>query len=245
MKRKTINYIHFDTLDSTNTWTKKNAASFDPDKITCVTAEEQTAGKGRGGNKWHSPKGQNLYATLYFTLPLNTQILPNLAQALSISCVKVLQKMGFQPQIKWPNDLLLAGKKMAGILCETVSFKGYIGIVLGIGINLNMTEELLLRIDQPATSLSQLSGKTWSIEQMLEPLIQQFLEDLSLLQEKGFSALHKDYMQHLAYKGKEITCQDGKKSITGILSMIDQEGRLQLMLPGGEIVTLSSVERIH
>src|SRR5580700_2479453 len=177
---KSINYIHFDTIDSTNTWTKKNAATLDSNQLTCVTALEQTAGRGRFSRKWLSPKGQNIYATLYFCLPKECSYLINLGQILSLSSISVLQKKGFSPQIKWPNDILLEGKKVAGILCETIVLEDKLGAILGIGMNVNMSQELLDTIDQPATSLAQLSGQTWSLEQILEPILKQFLKDLDI-----------------------------------------------------------------
>src|ERR1700722_12425114 len=111
--RKNIFYFHFDTIDSTNTWAKKNARTLDPDHLTCITAQEQTAGRGRFKRAWTADRAQNILATLFFTLPKDSPILLNLGQILSLSCVKVLEKRGFSPQIKWPNDLLLSGKKVA------------------------------------------------------------------------------------------------------------------------------------
>jgi len=239
---KNIYYIHFDTIDSTNTWTKKNATMLDPDQLTCVTALEQTAGRGRFFRKWLSPKGQNIYATLFFCLPRECPLIINLGQILSLSSIAVLKKKGFSPQIKWPNDILLDGKKVAGILCETVFFEDRIGAILGIGINVNMTQELLETIDQPATSLAQLSGQTWTLEQILEPILKQFLEDLETLLTKGFEPFRPDYEKLLAYKGETIACNDGLKMIKGICHSINPDGRLNLLLPDGQVTTLSAGE---
>src|SRR5690242_2426664 len=98
MKVKNIYYIHFDSIDSTNTWTKKNAATLDPDQLTCVTALEQTAGRGRFFRKWLSPKGQNIYASFFFCLPADCPYIINLGQVLSLSCITVLKKKGFSPK---------------------------------------------------------------------------------------------------------------------------------------------------
>lgn len=239
---KNIHYIHFDTIDSTNTWTKKNAASLDPHQLTCVTALEQTAGRGRFLRKWISPKGQNIYATLYFCLPKECPYLVNLGQILSLSCITILKKKGFDPRIKWPNDILLEGKKIAGVLCETASFEDRIGIVLGIGINVNMSKESLETIDQPATSLAQLSGQTWTLEQILEPMLQQFLKDLDILKTQGFEPFRQTYDQLLAFKGEAITCNDGAQSIKGVCHSVNADGRLKLLLPDGKVSILSAGE---
>ncbi len=284
---KNINYIHFDTIDSTNTWTKKNAANLDPNQLTCITALEQTAGRGRFFRKWLSPKGQNIYATLYFCLPIGCPYLINLGQILSLSCISVLipkimqklaakprqspgieslttqsrelslrfssqllhdlgyKKKGFCPQVKWPNDILLNHKKVAGILCETVPFEDRIGIVLGIGINVNMSQELLDLIDQPATSLAQLSGQTWTLEQILEPIAKQFLIDLDLLKKQGFGPFRDEYEALLAFKGESITCNDGIQTLKGICHSINCDGRLNLLLPDGTMATLNAGELKH
>ncbi len=239
---KNIYYIHFDTIDSTNTWTKKNAATLDAHQLTCVTALEQTAGRGRFFHKWVSPRGQNIYATLYFCLPRACPYIINLGQILSLSSIAVLKRKGFSPQIKWPNDILLNGKKVAGILCETVFFEDRIGAILGIGINVNMSQELLETIDQPATSLAQLSGQTWTLEQILEPVLKQFLKDLDTLLAKGFEPFRTGYEKLLAYKGKTIACNDGLKMITGVCHSINPDGRLNLVLPDGQVATLSAGE---
>jgi BirA family biotin operon repressor/biotin-[acetyl-CoA-carboxylase] ligase len=239
---KNIYYIHFDTIDSTNTWTKKNAATLDPNQLTCVTALEQTAGRGRFFRKWLSPKGQNIYATLYFCLPCECPYIINLGQILSLSSIAVLKKKGFSPQIKWPNDILLDGKKVAGILSETVFSEDRIGAILGIGINVNMSQELLETIEQPATSLAQLSGQTWTLEQILEPVLKQFLKDLDTLLTNGFEPFRPGYEKLLAYKGETIACNDGLKMIKGICHSINSDGRLNLVLPDGQITTLSAGE---
>src|SRR6185312_12605733 len=119
----------FDTIDSTNTWTKQNTATLDPDLLTCITATEQTAGRGRFRRRWVSGRGENITATFFFTVAKDSPILANVGQVLSLSCAHVLEQHGFSPQIKWPNDLFISGKKMAGILCETVPLPDLLGIV--------------------------------------------------------------------------------------------------------------------
>ncbi len=240
---KNIYYLHFDTLDSTNTWAKNNIHTLDPNHLTCITALEQTAGRGRFQRRWLSPRGQNIYATLFFTLQRMSKVVINLSQVLSLSCAHVLKSKGFSPQIKWPNDLLLSGKKVAGILCESVAMENdQLGIILGIGINVNMTQELLNTLDQPATSLAQLSGHTWALEQILEPLLQQFLQDLERLTKEGFTPFIASYEELLAFRGQKITCSDGFQTHKGICHSINKEGRLNLLLDSGKITTLSAGE---
>ena len=239
-----IRYIHFETIDSTNLWAKNNAANFNPDQFTCITASEQTAGKGRLNRNWISPKGLNIYATFYFTLPKGCPFLAQLAQVLSLSCATVLKAKGFQPEIKWPNDITLAGKKVSGILCEILDMKDYYGIVIGIGVNVNMESDLLQTIDQPATSLAQISGKKWDLKEILTPLVEQFIKDLDILKSEKFSYFFEEYNKLLAFKGKMITLNPtpARAQVSGICKSIDREGRLLLLLPSGEMMKLTSLD---
>ncbi len=238
-KIKHVNYIHFHSIGSTNTWTKENAATLDPHQITCITAQEQFAGRGSFQKKWISPKGVNLYATFYFCVPLKSPCIPNLGQLLCISCTSMLKSFGFSPSIKWPNDILLNGKKLAGILCETTQVKALqeeelLSIVLGIGININTDEETLNTIDQPATSLKQVSNQEWSIDKILQKLSSCFVEDLDTLLSRGFAPFALGYDELLAFKGKHVTIKDGSRILTGICHSISKNGNLVLLSDSGE-----------
>lgn len=239
-----MNHIHFDCIDSTNTWAKNHVSQFDPHQLTCITALEQTAGRGRFNRTWISPKGQNICATLVFFLPLPSgfSYVVNLGQILSLSCIAVLKKKGFALQIKWPNDLLLENKKIGGILCETVERDKDLAIILGIGLNVNVPSEILATIDQPATSLLENSGQYWELDSLLQALIEQFREDLAQLKEKGFAPFVSAYEEHLALKGEPIVCFDGVQKFHGICESINADGTLNLRLKDGAFVILSAGE---
>ena len=195
---KIISYLYFDKIDSTNTWVKEHAPVLSSIGLTCVVAKEQTAGHGRYQRPWLSVPG-NLFATLFFCLPKESHLLfPHLAQLLCLSCAKQLQKMGFKPEIKWPNDLIIQHKKLAGVLCELVDLKDRMGVALGIGINLNLPQEQLDSINQPAISLAQLSPKIYTPNEILEPLVDQFLQDLTLFLEQGFTPFNASLQELLA-----------------------------------------------
>lgn len=238
---KNIDFIHFDKIDSTNTWVKKNGHTLDPNGISCITALEQTAGRGRFSRKWLSPRG-DIYATLFFTIPQGCPYLSNLGQILAYACACVLKEKGFEAEIKWPNDLLIVGKKVAGVLCETFSLNDRTGIALGIGINVNMSDDLLKTIDQPAISLAQLSVQTWNLEQLLTPLLEQFLKDLEQLQKHGFAPFQSKFQNFLAFKEQEISCNDGTHIIKGICKGITKDGKLELALPNGKSAFLNAGE---
>jgi BirA family biotin operon repressor/biotin-[acetyl-CoA-carboxylase] ligase len=187
--------IHLKTVDSTQDYAKKHYLSFDPHQITCIYADEQTKGKGMQQKKWISPKEVNLYATFYFQLPLNISDLTSLAQVLSYSVASVLVAEKLAPKIKWPNDVQINGKKIAGVLCETIFEKDHISIFAGIGVNINMSLEDLLQIDQPATSLKEETKKTWDIKSFLKKLQTQLSKDIDFFKTKGFKYFESEILR--------------------------------------------------
>ncbi|MBX7066348.1 MAG: biotin--[acetyl-CoA-carboxylase] ligase [Parachlamydiales bacterium] len=232
--------VHLDVVDSTNVYAKKHCKSFPPGKITCVTADEQTAGVGRYQRKWVSPKDVGLYATFYFTLSLNTLHLASLAQLMALSLASVLQKEGLKPEIKWPNDVRLHGKKISGILCETQFHPDHVDIFLGIGINVNLDAASAAKIDQPATSLFIETKKKWDKKEVLKKLQAQFIHDLERFKREGFGPFHKQFDQLLALKGETVRCFDGKKTWVGICHSLTEDGQLNLQLPDHTFHTLLS-----
>ena len=124
-----MNQIDLETIDSTHLFAKKHLTEFPQNLITCITAEEQTAGKGRYDRKWHSPKGSGLYTTFCLVLPHRTQGIESLSQILSFSFAQVLQKKGLSPMFKWPNDILLDNRKVAGVLTEALFEKEHIWLL--------------------------------------------------------------------------------------------------------------------
>ncbi|PIS02179.1 MAG: biotin--[acetyl-CoA-carboxylase] ligase [Chlamydiae bacterium CG10_big_fil_rev_8_21_14_0_10_42_34] len=232
--------IHLSLIDSTNTYAKIHAETFPQNQITCITAEEQSAGRGRYQRTWLSPRGANIYATFYFTLPLNTAHLISLAQVMASSFANVLINEGFSPKIKWPNDIQVNGKKISGILCETQFCKDHVDLFLGIGINVNLDEQTALKIDQPATSLLIETGKNWDKKELLKKLQVQFEKDLETFKEDGFSPFHKQFESLLAKKGETIRCFDGKKMWEGICHSLTAEGQLNILLSDQTIHTITS-----
>ena len=118
--------IHLDKTPSTQKYAKENVKQFDPNEITCITAEEQTDGIGRFKRTWISPKG-NIYATFYFSLPKNTMHLISLAQIMTLTCAELLLSKGLSPQIKWPNDILVKLKSSGYVKQITFAVAGLIG----------------------------------------------------------------------------------------------------------------------
>ncbi len=232
--------IYLPSIDSTNTWVKEHYQELSSDEITRVSAGEQTGGRGRFNRSWVSPKDQNIYVTYYFTLPKESKILSNLTQVLSLSITSLLKELDLDPQIKWPNDLLVNEKKIGGILCETIDMGTQYGIAIGAGINVNMPLDVLDTIDQRATSIYNELGERFTLDPLIDRLDQLFFEDLSLLKTKGFAAHFSRYNSLLAFKNEPVTLNLGAETLQGTLHSIKEDGRLNLLLPSGEIKTVSS-----
>ena len=227
---KKIQTIHLESVDSTNNWAKEHKASFSPEEITCITANYQTEGKGRAQKKWIATKDENILATFYFRLHNHLSTSHQLPLILALSLCLVLEKHDLHPQIKWPNDILLQGKKFSGILCETSLSATYADIFLGIGINVNMQKDMIAQITQPATSLFLETKKTWDLQELLHSLQEIFQKNLSFYMTKDFSFFLSDINKRLAYKNTKLQFHDGKNTWIGYIDSLSSDGALQFLL---------------
>lgn len=237
-----IERFKFETIDSTNTWAKQNINRLNPDKVNLITADEQTKGRGRFDRKWLSPTKSNIYATVCFSFLKNFN--PNIALMFSITVLEALLKIdhALSLKIKWPNDLILNNKKLGGILIETVS-TDRLWIIIGLGLNLNMDSEVLESIDQPATSLMVETGQSYVIEDCLNIIIKQFIQNLSIYQQYGFTPFVEKYKSFLSFKPMdEIKCIQGSQTIHGKYHSLNDDGTLNLLKHDGQIIKIASGE---
>ncbi len=193
---------HFESLPSTQEYAKTKVAHLTTDDWWVFTADEQTQGRATKERVWQSPPNVNLYATFLFRMPKHkSQLLFHMPQVATYSVLLTLVQFGFQPRIKWINDVLLNQKKVCGVLCESIvgADPHHIPVLLGVGLNVNMTAEFCAQIEQPVTSLFVESGQMFDKEEIL-PVLQQHLKaQISLLIEHGF-------YDSMANKIKEMTC---------------------------------------
>lgn len=239
-----VTYHHFSTIDSTNNCSKRNAHLFEHSKLTLVTADEQTAGRGRAKRRWISPKNQNIYATYsFFADKQNYSSMMHVSQVLAVSACTILRELGFFPRIKWPNDILIDGKKLGGILCETTTVNDKLCIICGIGINVNMPYETLNEIDIPAISLMLEKGAPLDIQFVLSKLTSQFAKDLDLFLSNGFGCFISKYKELTSHMlNTQIRFHDHQKIWEGILESINDDASITLKLPSGELLRCISGE---
>lgn len=221
---------HFNIIDSTNTWAKQNAHLFPRDQITLLTADAQTAGRGRFKRNWVSPPSQNIYASFCFFLEKHRKDIGNIPQVLAISAAKTLEQNGLKPSLKWPNDVLVSQKKIVGILAETTPLSDQICMIAGIGLNVNMPIELLRSIDRPATSMLIEAKKAFDIEIVLQQLQKEFVSDLQIFIEEGFHPFLNDYRSRLVIDNKIIRFHDNRTVWEGYLFSINEDGSLNMRL---------------
>ncbi len=237
-----ITFQSLDSVDSTNTWIKNHLSSLEKDKFFCLSANEQTKGRGRKKRRWSSPKSENIYASLYFTLPKNTKNLQCLGLLMAFSITKVLKEKDIACSIKWPNDLLLNEKKIGGILCENIIGQEHIDVILGFGLNINMKKEEIKEIDQPASSLCLETNRKWDKDLLLKAIVKQFSEDLAVYLKKGFGYFQPSINNCLSYVGEPIICRCENNEYEGILHSITCEGALNVCINNTEIQALCDGE---
>lgn len=165
--------IYFEKIDSTNKYAKENIETL-ADK-TIIIADFQTNGYGQFRRAWHDAGGENIYMTFVLKPKSLQQEHVNLTKYLAeIVCLQ-LEEIGLSPVIKAPNDVLINGKKVCGILAESITKGNKLkGIALGIGINLNSKAENLEQIDQPATSVSLELGHAVNKQEFTGKIIEKF-----------------------------------------------------------------------
>ena len=217
--------ITLDELESTNAYALEFMTSFD-DK-TVVSAVKQTKGRGRYNRKWIGDDSSNLYMTIVLKPDYTTNYpFTNLTQYLSVSLCKVLEKdFDITPSIKWPNDILVDGCKISGILAESSVRNNKIeGIALGLGVNVNLKQETIKQIDQKATSMLVLKNKHFDVDDVMKKICDCFFENYEEFVQKGFSFIKEDYVKRCEFLGKNITIREENKQY--FAQDIDNDGLL-------------------
>lgn len=222
-----INYnvVKLDELESTNAYALEFMGSFD-DK-TVIVASIQTNGRGRYNRKWIGDNSSNLYMT-FVLKPKSKDNYPfqNLTQYLSVVVCNVLENdYNITPSIKWPNDILVNGCKISGILAEsTVKNNKIEGIALGLGVNVNLKHETIIQIDQKATSMAVLKNKEFDVNDVIKKICDEFFENYDEFIKNGFSFIKENYIKRCAFIGKNITIREENKQY--LAKEIDNEGLL-------------------
>ena len=226
------NILYFETLDSTQTYLKQHCNEL-PDQ-TVVTTDQQTAGRGRFDRPWVSQPGG-----LYFSIllkPAKTQFLANLTQLLALCVCQAAEKYAIQPNLKWPNDVQVAGKKLCGILSEVITQHNQVaGLVIGAGVNVAQAD--LSHVGQPAVSLREL-GINVAKEDFLQNILDLFFASYSAVLEDGFKVIRPAYIERFPFLGKQIAVKNGNSAVSGVAEDLSPEGTLLMHTQRGALEIL-------
>jgi BirA family transcriptional regulator, biotin operon repressor / biotin---[acetyl-CoA-carboxylase] ligase len=222
--------IHsFKSIGSTNEVAKRLAESGAAEG-TLVIAERQIRGRGRLGRTWHSPSGQGLYFSLILRPKLSFERMPALSMVAALSvCRAIEHQTQLNAQIKWPNDCLLNGKKVAGILVEISAELDMVSYaILGIGINVNnQPRDFPSSLKSKAISLEMASSQTIDRAGLLRYFLADFERSYHNFHRYGLRFLGPELVKRSVVLGKKITINIGNKKISGTATGFDQNGALR------------------
>lgn len=227
----------FDETDSTNLQASRLADEGGVDGLV-VIADRQIAGKGRMGRQWESPGGVNLYASVILRPPILPFEAPKLTFLSAVAVCRAIKKCtDLQPTVKWPNDVLLGGAKVAGLLNEMSSETDQVHyVVLGIGVNLNMrSEQFPDDLRYPATSLAIAAGEPVSRLVFARTLLQEIDSLYQIYLEHGSAAIFAAWTELCDLTGKSVQVDCNNLLIEGTMVGLGDDGALLVRTPAGKI----------
>ncbi len=232
----------FDEVDSTSTFLRERQAGRLDTSGTVVAARAQTAGRGRMGNTWYSLPDQDLMFSFLLREKIPLAESGTLSLVCALGTADFLLSRGIRPLCKWPNDLLVEGGKITGILAESRMAGGEMEIVVGIGLNVRKNPERDKAAAKPTTSLEDHGESCLEPALLLPPLLACLEKRIDAWLRAGFAGLSGDYADMLWGAGKQTVVRTGRDTIEGVITGIDAGGMLRILLPdGGEKIISSCV----
>lgn len=221
-----------DECDSTNSLAaaraREGAASG-----TTIACELQRAGRGRQGARWISDRGAGLTFSLVWRFERGASALAGLPLVAGVACARALESLGARDvALKWPNDLLRGGAKLGGILVEAQGdARGPMSAVVGVGINVRLSDAARRAIAQPAADLADVAygSRSHALGRLLDGLA----EALARFEREGFAAFHAEWERRDAFQGARVRLAAAGRAIEGIASGVAEDGALLLETGGG------------
>lgn len=231
-----FNIIYLPEVDSTIDYAMRNLDTLKDRDV--ILAETQTHGYGRFSRVWLSHVPGNIYMSLIlkngFEKSSGTYTAA-ITQFMSVIISNVLDTYSITAELKWPNDVLVNGKKIAGLLSQGIIKNGSVrGCIIGAGINLNMNPEDLDGIDQPAVSMKIISGKPVDRDLFLDSLLEMFFSRYDAFAAQGFSAIRESYTKKSTFLGKKVRALLPGSEITGTASGFSENGSLVIRDENGK-----------
>ena len=230
-----IDHLHLTCLPNLMHYAK-DVAIPPEDRWMLLSADELTAATGQHDRKWFAPKG-NIYAVLVLLFPKKKlPLFLKFPQVIGLSIAEALADYGFKSKLKWVNDVLIGGKKVAGVLCtyHACPVSGFYRACLGFSVDVNVSPEMLLGVDQPVTSLYMETGNQFNIQEVLYKITEKIYHEAGLLLEQGFAPFVDRINGLMAFKDDPMqlllteTGMAEKQTVSGVLRGVDSLGRLLL-----------------
>ncbi len=232
MTEKQIHHYKLGVVDSTQLIAKREILKLDSNQWYLWSATAQTGGYGRQGRSWFSPPNVNTYTTYGFCIPKSTKFeIFSISQVAAYSVVETLITFGIKyAKLKWPNDVLVHGKKISGALVEVTRYDCNINAILvGISINVNTLVNDLSLIEQPATSMKALTNNQYSISEVIEVFSRHLRRNVEKFIEEGFEEFCAKINEILyTFDGKTIALKNDFATYLGKIEKIDENGALRL-----------------
>ncbi len=231
-----LHVIHLPECGSTNRECQQRLTQDDdPSRLWLVSADRQSAGRGRRGRVWHSSRPDNLYCSFGFVTELPPSALGLLPLLTGVVLAEGLHAAGFgRVRLKWPNDLVIERRKLGGILIENRSLGGdRHALTVGFGLNLRLDEAARAAIGQPAASLDQ-EGILPSRQALLLHLLQGLLDELPAFEPSRAAALLQRFAALDAHAGDRVRVLAGERAWVGRCLGVDDQGRLRVEIDGRE-----------
>ncbi len=235
--------LHF-SLDSTNAQAMRELEQGNDRCL--IMAEHQYQGRGRRGRPWVSPLGHNLYLSLVWPFGEGAAALEGLSLVCALAVVNAVERLGVVGAgVKWPNDVLIDNRKLAGILLEVQGdLEGPCTVIIGVGVNTDMPAAAAASIDQPFSDLGSAGNGGTDRNRIAAEVIDALLEGVEQFGQDGFRAFHGRWMEKDVLAGSRVEVRSGSRLLTGRLAGVNEAGRLLLdaadkrhVISGGEIAS--------
>lgn len=198
-------------------------------------AEQQTAGRGRRGRDWASPFGRNLYFSLCWSFSGGAAALEGLSLVVGLALQQGMQAQGIEGvELKWPNDLLFNGRKLAGVLLEmSGDASGLCQVVVGVGVNVAMPQAAAQAIDQPWTDLTTIAERQLDRNAVLAGLLNTLIPAMQQFEQHGFAPFCRQWQQHNAHRDQQVRLATESFSVQGRCMGVNESGALLLQTEDG------------
>ena len=233
--------ITHDSVNSTND-AAKNLIDESAEEGTIVLSDSQTQGKGRKGRSWHSEENVGIYISIVLKPDLPLEQISQITLVAGVTLVQAINEFSrVRAYLKWPNDILLNGKKVAGILTENHNQNSQSGIVLGIGINVN-NSHFPVSLQHIATSMAMANGEIYERLPLITYLINHLDEEYRCFLDEGISPIVDRWNMNSDMFGKRVSITQGTQTSSGTAMKLNEQGHLVMLMDDGEKFDFDSGE---